>query len=176
MQLMRGVGRTMTDSARRQLFSVIAFVVGIPVLITGICLCVAILGARAAGQGFAQILSDAVTTAEAGFKASAQLREAADLVIERDPQGGYLLSGKLLPDGRRAASAAEVKAALRALPRRGAAFVTVLEAKSLLSPTTPESKAEQVALEELVRKEGFALVRGSYQPVFVRSGRRPTMR
>src|SRR5438045_4564605 len=105
----------MSDSPRRHLFSVIGIVVGIPLVITGACLCVAILGARASGQAFGQILSDAVTTAAAGLKASAQLRDAADVVIERDPRGGYLLSGKLLPGGRHAASTADVQEAVHAL-------------------------------------------------------------
>jgi len=163
----------MSDSPRHRLFSVIGIVVGIPVVMIAALVCVAIVGARASMQGFGQLLSDTATTAAAGLKAYEQLRAAADLVVERDPRGGYRVSGKLVPEERHAASAAEVQGVIHALPRRGVAFVTVLEAASLLAPTTAQSKADQRALEELVCKEGFALARGSYQMVPVGSRRRP---
>jgi hypothetical protein len=164
----------MTHSERPQHLKVLTIVVGIPLAIWLAALYVVMRGARQSVGAFGEVLSLSVLNATTTIEAWSQLKAAADLVIERDGEGGYWLSGRLLPERRRAATIAELEAIVRELPR-GAALVTVEETEALLAPVTPESAAKQAQIEALMRREGFAIIRGSYE-VPVLAGRRPTMR
>ena len=158
---------------RRRILAVLGLMTGIAIIVVLAGVPVMGLGARAAGQAFKQVLFGAGTNATASFKADAHLRAAADLVIERDSRGGYAVSGSLAPGGLHAASPADLRQALEALPRRGAVFIALVETPWLLMPTGSASAAEQAAVEELVRNCGFDVVRGSYRASFPRDGRRP---
>ena len=154
----------MTRPTRQQTVTMLSMVVGIPLLIVGIGIGLMSIGARAAGRALGDVFKVAILNGTAGLVASQQLKEAANVALERDQRGVYVVSGKLMPEPRRLESLDAVRTALHALPHRGTAFVSA------------QSKADQASLEDVVRNEGFALVRGSYHPVSLPGRRPPTRR
>jgi hypothetical protein len=104
-------------------------------------------------------------------QAVAELRSASDVVVDREPSGTLVVSGRALKSRVRLSSTEELKALLKTLPAPGIAMVSVAYKsdaggiQGLVAPRPAEVAHAERELLGILEDAGFRQARGSIKSV-----------
>jgi hypothetical protein len=109
------------------------------------------------------LLQEIMLTFQSGAQEVAEMRRAADVVVDRQPDGTLLVCGRALKGTVRLASAHELRGLLRTLPTPGMAVLTVSFRPSYrpnrndrtFPSTPPEAVAAREELAAILAEAGF---------------------
>ena len=149
---------------------------------TAIALLVAMFTRPRAADGWPH-LREVIASAFETLRQEAELRDASDVVVDREPSGTLVVSGRALAAPQRLSSTAELKGLLQTLPTPGLGLVTISYTSNargiqgLVAPTPTEARLAERELIAALEDAGFRDARRHAPPAMpaARAGR-PTMR
>jgi hypothetical protein len=105
------------------------------------------------------------------FRAQKELRDGSDIVVDRQPSGTLVVSGRALESKLYLSTPQELRALLHSLPSPGVAMVTIAYDRSaggvqgLVAPAPGEARRAERDLWAVLEAAGFHPARGSVKPL-----------